>query len=147
MNFKVLFFIALTIFIFISCSRSPSSGIVKTDGQLQKEEFMATPEFIELSRIYLGIKLFRKHCYQCHSRSGRSCIRAGKPLDGVEERMPSSKDYFINYVLNSDSLIKAGDLYANKIHQDSMPKYTGVLTYDQVTCIYEFIVDKRYTRH
>ena len=59
-----------------------------------------------------GRKLFRQHCYQCHSETDQKLV--APPLIGVTKRLDIK--WLISWVRCQEDLIKSGDKYANEIY-------------------------------
>ena len=89
-----------------------------------------------------GKKLFMQHCRQCHMPMNNTS-HDGNTLRGLFDRIPQTEKYFAFFILNSDSVKKSGDGYANKIDQDYNAdyehKFKGVLSTKEITDIAEYI--------
>jgi len=85
-----------------------------------------------------GEKLFKQYCTACHRADDRKLIGSG--LAGVTKRVPS-KEWFIKWVKNSQSLIQAGDEYGVKIFNEYnkvvMPPQP--LTDEQILAIWDWL--------
>ncbi len=87
-----------------------------------------------------GKKLFKQKCAVCHSMKEGVKI-TGPSLLGVFNRIPQG-DWFVNWVLNNDKLIKSGDKYAVKISSfdvSAMTVFESELSKEEVLAIGEFI--------
>ena len=74
------------------------------------------PIIIETESQMAGQKLFKAYCAKCHEPIN-SPTKDGFRMEGVCDRIPN-EDWFKRFVLNSDSLKKAGDPYSLKLDHD-----------------------------
>jgi len=67
----------------------------------------------------------------------------GNTLRGLFDRIPQTENYFASFILNSDSVKKSGDGYANKIDHDYKVdyehKFKDVLTTKEIQDIADYI--------
>ena len=66
----------------------------------------------------IGEGLFKANCASCHYPDKKS---TGPALQGARQRWidNSSEENFYKWVKNSQSVIKAGDAYANKLYNEN----------------------------
>lgn len=91
---------------------------------------------------YNGEKLFKMNCAVCHVLTDQRI--AGPGLKGLYWRIPEPKvEWLKGYILNSDSAIKAGDPYANKLNDDYkeevMTNFKGVLNDQELNDLVVYI--------
>ena len=67
----------------------------------------------------------------------------GNTLRGLFDRIPQTENYFASFILNSYSVKKSGDGYANKIDHDYNVdyehKFKGIVTTKKIQDIAEYI--------
>lgn len=86
-----------------------------------------------------GEKLFKQNCAVCHSLG--SNMITGRGLRNVMSRVPSS-EWLEKFIMNSDSMAKAGDPYTLKIREgntDHMTSFKNQLSRNDVLQIIDYI--------
>lgn len=90
-----------------------------------------------------GEKLFKQNCAVCHTMTDQKLTGPG--LAGVLNRVPGG-DWLKRYILNSEKLIRSGDVYANKIYEENgkaaMPVYEGALNENDLNILIKYITGK-----
>jgi cytochrome c2 len=133
----------LSLFILFSCG--PRSGIHNNN----KEETAKEKETQWLCGNAIsagsgaGEKLFKLNCAVCHASNTDQKL-TGPGLKDVFTRIPKpSEEWFINYTLNCDSVLKAKDAYAKKLRKnypgERMTVFSGYLTRKDVEEIMYFV--------
>ncbi len=90
-----------------------------------------------------GAKLFKQNCAVCHtSHTDQKLIGPG--LSGIFDRVPKPADeWLIKWTLNSEKLIKSGDVYASKIYNEynkaAMTVFEGQISENDVKDILAFL--------
>lgn len=85
-----------------------------------------------------GETLFKQNCAACHMVSDKLLV--GRGMSGVMDRVPS-KEWFVAFVQNPDSVYGSGDAYAKVIVESSsslMPSFT-YLSQEEIECIIAYI--------
>lgn len=90
--------------------------------------------------------LFKKNCADCHDAFTDRRL-TGPGLAGLMNRLPKymyQMDWLKKYILNNEKMIKAGDVYANKIYKDygksAMTVFEDRLTEREVDVIIDYII-------
>ncbi len=89
-----------------------------------------------------GKQVFYQNCAMCHSMDAKKITGPG--MAGLSGRIPKG-DWLERYILNNQKLIKEGDVYANKIYNESgsgMPIYERVLNYQELHALIEYLTQK-----
>lgn len=128
-------------FILFSCG--PRSGIHNNNEAPVKEK---EPKWVcgnAISDHPEGEKLFKLNCAVCHTSHTDQAL-TGPGLKDVFTRIPKpAEEWFINYTLNCDSVLKAKDVYAKKLRKDypdqRMTVFLGYLTRKDVEEIMYFV--------
>ena len=89
-----------------------------------------------------GKQVFYQNCAMCHSMDAKKITGPG--MAGLSGRIPKG-DWLERYILNNQKLIKEGDVYANKVYNESgsgMPIYEGALNYQELHALIEYLTQK-----
>ncbi len=138
---KNIFIFNLLLWTMTSCG--PRSGVSNRNEARKDYALVDSSKIILQSEAQLSGKiLFMQHCRQCHVPISNN-IHDGNSLQGLFDRIPKTEDYFRNFILNSDSVKKSGDPYANKIDQgnnvDYEHRFQSVLSTKDIQDIAEYI--------
>ncbi len=137
------FIICLFLLSFLSCG--PRSGIHTNDKEETEKE--KEPQWLcgnaSSAGSGEGEKLFKLNCAVCHTSHTDQAL-TGPGLKDVFTRIPKpAEEWFINYTLNCDSVLKAKDVYAKKLRKDypdqRMTVFIGYLTRKDVEEIMYFV--------
>lgn len=95
-----------------------------------------------ISQASNGEKLFKQNCAVCHTLTDQKLTGPG--LAGILNRVPS-RDWLRRYILNNEKLIRAGDIYANRIYQENgkaaMTVFEGQLTERDLNALIKYITN------
>ena len=92
--------------------------------------------------VAAGEKLFKINCASCHKVTDQKLVGPG--LKGVAARVPQpAEEWLIKWIKNSQTLVKAGDAYANKIfteyNKSVMP--SQALSDDEIKSVLAYIAN------
>jgi len=92
-----------------------------------------------------GTKLFKQNCAVCHTLTDQKLTGPG--LSGILDRAQHpAKEWIKNYILSSSKVIKSGDPYARKIHEENayaqMTEFEGILTDNEIDLIISYMTSR-----
>lgn len=124
-----------SIYFSFTCSGTlPAAQEVTSDSIRRRKDTM---------RSASGKDLFLKNCSVCHSTGSQKLTGPG--MEGVLSRVPG-RDWLSNFILNSEKMIKSGDVYANKIYRENgkaqMTVFEGQLSEEDVSAIIKYLGGK-----
>lgn len=122
------------------CGAGPAQPVGQSDRDLsdsiEHASLSVRPPHIKPN----GELLFKKNCAVCHSTSDQKLTGPG--LAGIMARVPSH-EWLVHYILDNETMIKAGDPYANKIYEENgkaaMTVFDGQLSIEDVNAIIGYI--------
>lgn len=90
-----------------------------------------------------GGKLFKQNCAVCHYPFTDQKL-TGPGLAGMADRLPKpGEEWFTNWVLNNEKVLRSGDAYAKKIYAENdkaaMTVFEGQLSKEDVHEIYMYL--------